>query len=400
VATRPPLTKRFGRAQWMAIDAVVAVGMFAALIALGRHHHVSGDHPVMLAALAALASLPLAVRRRWPLQVLAIVLAASVTFGVLRSATSTVTSATYVLYTVAVQVEPRWRALLALLAVEAGVIISFALTTSATSNPANAALTGLAQLTVWIVGDSVRRHRAYAASEREQSVRQALTEQRLQIARELHDIVAHAMSVVAVQAGVGAHVIATRPDQAAKTLDAIEVTARSALTETRHLLGILRDDADAAAPASLVPSPGIGNLSALVERFAAAGLPVTLTVEGQARPLSPGLELSAYRIVQEALTNVVRHARQPTQAAAVIRYQDDGVVVEVTDDGQGEGGPARARAPGAGSAPSEAAPGTAGHGLTGMRERASVFGGEFRAGSRPEGGFRVVARLPAGSVAE
>jgi signal transduction histidine kinase len=237
MAARAPLTKRMSPAQWMALDALAAVAMLAAVVAFAafghaRHHTA---HPLLLYLLAPLASLPLAVRRRWPLAVLTVVLTASVAFGVASSATATVTGATYVLYTAAVQVERRW-SLLALAAVEVGVVVSFVLITRSTSNLVNGAFTALVQVTVWVIGYGVRRQRAYSASLRERSIRQALAEQRLQIARELHDVIAHAMSVIAVQAGVGSHLIATRPDQAAESLAAIEATARSALSETRYLL--------------------------------------------------------------------------------------------------------------------------------------------------------------------
>jgi signal transduction histidine kinase len=372
----------------MVIDAVVAAGMLAVLVgfaALGHPHHPHEAHRATLYLLAPFASLPLAVRRRWPVTVFAIVLAAAVAFGVLGSVVSTVTGATYALYMVAVRAD--WKlSLLALLAAEAGIAVEFALTTRSISNPVNGAFTGLVQLTVWIIGDGMRRHRAYAARLRDRSIRQALAEQRLQIARELHDVIAHALSVVAVQAGVGGHLVATRPDEAAKSLSAIEATARSALSETRYLLSALHDDDD--EQASLVSAPGIGNISALVKQMADAGQPVTLHVKGQPRPLSPGLELSAYRVVQEALTNVVRHAGLQAAARVLIRYEDDGgVAVEVTDDGPGS--------PGAGSSGPKPETAGCGYGLSGMRERVRLLGGEFRAGPRPEGGYQVMARLPA-----
>ncbi len=306
------------------------------------------------------------------------VLIASVAFGVLGAKFSTVTGATYALYMVAVRENRKW-SLLALAAIEAGVAVNFALITKSTSNPVNGAFTALVQLTVWVIGDGVRRQRAYAARLREQLLQHALTEQRLEIARELHDVVAHAMSVVAVQAGVGSHLIATRPDEAAKSLGAIEATARAALSETRYLLSALRNDGH--DPASLTPVPGISSVGGLIKQVTEAGPPVSLRIEGQPRALPPTLELSAYRVVQEALTNVVRHAGRSASAEVVISYEDGGVLVTVTDNGCGPGPAQNSHGPG--------------HGLTGMRERISLLGGELRAGPRREGGYQVVARLPA-----
>ena len=375
-----PPRSRLGLRQWKAIDAAVSVAMLAVLVgvAVSRHFHQSGgERALALLLLAPFASLPLAVRRRWPVPVFFIVLAASVAYGVLGARVSTVTGPTYALYTVAVQADRLW-SLLALAAVEAAALVNGAeagfgvnvtLATTSKGNTVNAAFTVLVQLTVWSAAGSIRRRRAYSASLRERSLREALSEQRLQIARELHDIVAHAMSVVAVQAGVGSHLIATRPDEAAKSLRAIETTARAALSETRSLLSVIRDDDYDLASRSPVP-----------------GQPVTLRVEGRARALPQSLELSAYRVVQEALTNVVRHAAPPVTATVVIRYDDDeGVVVEVTDDGRGNG---NKRSHGGG------------HGLAGMRERVSLLGGELSAGPRAGGGYRVVARLPAQAGAQ
>jgi signal transduction histidine kinase len=372
----------------MAIDTAVSVAMLAVLAVLAvstRFHQQAGERTLALLLLVPFASLPLAVRRRWPVPVFFVVLAASAACTVLGLRVSTLTGPTYALYTVAVQADRMW-SLLALAAVEigalvngaeAGVGVNVTLASASKGNTVNFAFTALAQLTVWIAADSVRRRRAYSASLRERSLREALSEQRLQIARELHDIVAHAMSVVAVQAGVGSHLIATRPDEAAKSLHAIEATARAALSETRSLLSVMRDDDYDLASRS--PVPGLDNLHALVQRVADAGQPVTLHVEGQPRALPQSLELSVYRVVQEALTNVVRHAAPPVTATVLIRYDDNGgVVVEVTDDGRGTGNKR----------------GGGGHGLAGMRERVSLLGGELSAGARAGGGYRVVARLP------
>jgi len=376
----------------MAIDAAVSAALLAVLLlaVVSWHPRPSGGERVLaLLLLAPFASLPLAVRRRWPVPVFLVVLVASVACGVLGLKVSTVTGATYALYTVAAQADRTW-SLLALAAAEAGAVVNAAeagIGVSVTLAPegkggaVNVAFTVLVQLTVWIAADSVRRRRAYSASLRERSLREALSGQRLQIARELHDIVSHAMSVVAVQAGVGSHLIATRPEEAARSLRAIESTARAALSETRSLLSVIRDDDYDLASRS--PAPGLDSLPALVQRVSGAGQPVTLTVEGQPRPLPQSLELSLYRVVQEALTNVVRHAASPARATVVIRYDDGAVIVEVTDDGHG-GGSKRSHG---------------GHGLAGMRERLWLLGGELSAGPRAGGGYQVTARLPSEGAA-
>ena len=392
MASGAPLSTRLGPRQWMAIDAAVSAAMLAILAALAVSAHFrqsGGERTLALLLLAPFASLPLAVRRRWPVPVFFVVLAASVACGVIGLKVSTVTGPTYALYTVAVQADRTW-SLLALAAVEAGAMVNAAepgigvnvtLATAGKGNTASAAFTALVQLTFWIAADGIRRRRAYSASLRERSLREALSGQRLQIARELHDIVSHAMSVVAVQAGVGSHLITTRPDEAAKSLRAIEDTARAALSETRSLLSVIRDDDyDLASRSSI---PGLDDLQALVRRVTDAGQPVTLRMEGQPRALPQSLELSLYRVVQEALTNVVRHATQPATATVVIRYDDEGVVVEVTDDGHGTGNKHGH---------------SGGHGLAGMRERVSLLGGELSAGPRAGGGYQVVARLPAGAA--
>jgi signal transduction histidine kinase len=360
--------------------------MFALLMAVTRNlllvraqfghpPHLQLYQVAGLYLLAALATLPIAVRRRWPLPVLAVVLVAWKAFSILGSVDTSVTPAIFPLYTIATR-ENRRRSLLALAAVEASIVVTIGLHRASTASPDSGVFTALVlQLTVWLIGDAVRRQRADAARRQQQ----ALAEQRLEIARELHDIVAHAMSVVAVQAGVGSHLIATRPDEAARSLSAIEATARAALSETRYLLGAMRNGGH--DPAGLTPMPGIGSVASLVSQVSEAGQPVSLRVEGQQRTLSPSLELSVYRVIQEALTNVVRHAGRSASAEVVISYDDREVLVTVTDDGRGQ----RVSQNGHGS----------GHGLTGMRERVSLLGGELQAGPRPEGGYQVMARLPA-----
>jgi signal transduction histidine kinase len=210
--------------------------------------------------------------------------------------------------------------------------------------------------------------------EREQKARLAVAEERVRIARELHDVVAHAISVIVVQAQAGQRVLEGEQASAREALGSIETTGRQALVEMRRLLGILRKEDRELA---LAPRPSLAYLDVLAERVREAGLPVELHVEGEARPLAPGVDLSAYRIVQEALTNALKHAG-PASAQVVVRYRAEEVELEISDDGRGavdgrEGG----------------------HGLVGMRERAALVGGQVESGTNGGRGFTVRARLPA-----
>ncbi|MGY6501063.1 MAG: sensor histidine kinase [Acidimicrobiales bacterium] len=248
----------------------------------------------------------------------------------------------------------------------------------------------------WVVGIALRARRdtlearVRAAEERanveRQSAARALAEERLRIAQELHDVVAHSMSVIAVQAGVGAHVLTDRPEQARTALEAISATSRGTLTEMRRLLGVLRDDEGGRSDA---PAPGLKDLPALVDDVRKAGVPVSLDVSGSPGHLDggtteyahAGVELSVYRVVQEALTNVIKHAGSPTTVEVRVRHRPGGIDVEVTDDGRG------------GAAPS---PSHGGHGLMGMRERVELWGGQLSAEPAQGGGYRVQAHLPFG----
>ena len=205
--------------------------------------------------------------------------------------------------------------------------------------------------------------------------RQAVTEERLRIARELHDVVAHSMSVVALQAGTGRMVAAQDASAAAQALETIETTSRGALREMRQLLGLLRSG-DGAEPEALGPAPGLGDLPALVGEMAKSGLDVALRIAGDRPAVPAGVDLSAYRVVQEALTNVLKHAGA-TRAVVEVAYGDREVTVVITDDGRGAEGPL-----------------TGGHGLVGMRERVAVHGGRLDAGPGAAGGFSVTACFP------
>jgi len=249
----------------------------------------------------------------------------------------------------------------------------------------------------WALGFAVRRQRLYVAAVRAQADDQvrvqrelawrAVTEERLRIARELHDVVAHGMSVITVQAGVGRHVIDEQPEQARAALAAIEETGRESLREMRRLLGVLREDAAGQARA---PAPRLADLEELVQRTAQTGTVVDFSIRGEPRALPGGVELSAYRIVQEALTNVVKHARTD-RCRVRLEFAPDTLAIEVTDDGVGATSDAPANATAAGAA---WAARPAGHGIIGMRERTALHGGRFEAGPLPLRGYRVAASLP------
>jgi signal transduction histidine kinase len=239
----------------------------------------------------------------------------------------------------------------------------------------------------WVVGRMMRVSRQRQALLEEQAVllerqrdeqaRIAVADERQRIARELHDVVAHAISVVVLQARGGRRVIDTEPEAAREAFDAIESTSSQALGEMRRLLGLLRSDDDD----TLLPQPSLTRIDELAADLRASGLPVEVALEGEPGVLPPGVDVSAYRIVQEALTNALKHAG-PTRARVRIEYADDSVLVEVTDDGVGDGAVNGSRPPGSG------------HGLVGMRERVAIVGGELTAGPRSTGGYTVSARLP------
>lgn len=215
-----------------------------------------------------------------------------------------------------------------------------------------------------------------AEAERELLTRQAVLDERARIARDLHDVVAHAMSVMVVQAGAARRVVDTRPDQAADALGHIQTTGREALTEMRRMVGVLRDD----APVELTPQPSMDDLQSIVQHCVAAGVPTSLTVVGDRPARAAGAEIAGYRVVQEALTNVIKHAGRPVQAAVKVTYTPGQMRLEVTDDGLG--------------ATTRDVERATGHGLIGMRERVELYCGSLRVGPRPGGGFRVAATIP------
>ncbi|XVQ10417.1 sensor histidine kinase [Spirillospora sp. CA-255316] len=238
---------------------------------------------------------------------------------------------------------------------------------------------------VWLLGLHMRTRRAYLRSvelraarlerERDAEVQVAKAGERARIARELHDVVAHNVSVIVVQADGASYAIDTDTARARQALETISATGRTALAEMRRMLGVLREGDDAG---SYAPQPGVAQLAELVEQIRGSGLPLAFEVEGVPLEMSEGRQLTVFRIAQEALTNTLKHAGPHATARVLLHYGDDAIEIRVTDDGRG----AAARGDGRG------------HGLVGMRERAAVYGGEVTAGPRAGGGFEVVARIP------
>ena len=367
------------------VDGTVAVAAFAlsaAIIAAGGPEPETRDADALALALAAAHSASVVLRRPRPVAAVALGLATGLAYAAAGYPPALVPVVLLTVYSAAARLPERPSRRLLVVA-----FLVSALTSTLGPGPTNTSVP-LLVAGAWFLGNSVRARRLYTETLEAQNrqleqaqhdlARQAVTEERLRIARELHDVVAHSMSVVAVHAGTGRMVAGADPAAAERALATIESTTRSALGEMRRLLGVLRAS-DGDEPAALGPAPGLADLDRLVADVARSGVDVELRVHGDRPEVPPGVDLSAYRVVQEALTNVLKHAG-PARATVDVRYTAAGVTVEVADDGRGAAVPA--------------SPG--GHGLVGMRERVAVHGGELDAGPAPAGGFRVVARFPLG----
>jgi signal transduction histidine kinase len=346
--------------------------------------------PVIVAWAVALAA-PLVLRRRWPLVVLAVTTLHFTRYWAVGQVNEI---ASWVILGVAIYsaaaYADRHRAgwvygACLLWLIGSGVVLSArAGPVGVVEVAAIVMFDALPFLLAWPLGAMMRRLREYRAAleernrqldqEREVNARRAVLEERVRIARELHDVVAHHVSVMGVQAGVARRLFDRDPTEAVTAIGSVETASRQAIADLQQLVGVLRrqekgDD--------LAPQPSLGRLPELVEHMREAGLAVELTVQGRQAPLPAGMELSAYRIIQEALTNTLKHAG-PAQAAVIVRYDNGTVEVEVVDNGQG---------------PPPARPGTGGKGLVGMQERVRLYGGRLETGARPGGGFRVHAVL-------
>ena len=531
LAPRPPLTKRLTARHWAALDYLVGAVTAVLLFVIMRGALVRQDLPAPLGTIHYFTLLPtgvltmlvvvttglaVALRRRRPVFMLGVLLAGSLVVTALLGpdAGSLIyfLPIGYVLYLVAASYQRRRDAVRILIAVYATLLADTVLMTLVGGgffNPSALTSAALCMIIAWTIGYSVRQRRRYAVRLQDEAASKAVAQERLRIARELHDVVAHSMSVIAVQAGYGQYVIDTQPGDAREALGAIQATSREALDEMRRMLGALRhadeDDArelaasagpgggsgsdvdsgagrgaepdaggsgsgasgsgadgrtalgagrargssSSAAGAPLFPAPGLADLDRLVSRTAGAGVKVDVKRVGQPRDLPASIDMSAYRIVQEALTNVVRHA-QTSSCQVLIGYGDDELTIEITDNGAGmpvpemagagmthratgshggstlasrngsaargvatldgtaarpDGGLARygpgrdaadraLRGAGRTGAPGGYGSLGGGHGIIGMRERVTLLGGDFSAGPLPGYGFRVSAHIP------
>ena len=365
-----------------------ALALFLTVIAVGSmvvsRTRYGFAVPVLAAVVTLFTTIPIAFRRNRPLAALAVTVIAETLLLIFRPGAGAPVGVIVALYTVAAYCERR-------VSIRAAALAALPITVAVIVN--NGAHTGqvIPELAVfaiaWVVGDNIRTRRAYLAElearaarlerERENKADRAVIEERARIARELHDVIAHNVSVMVVQAAAGEDVFDEDPGKARESLAAVASTGRAALTELRRLLGVIRAEDDRGDP-DYAPQPGVERIDELIGQVRETGLPVELSVLGDARPLPEGVGLCAYRIVQEALTNTLKHAHAST-AQVQLRYVADALELQVLDDGRGRT-----------SLNGE----TDGQGLIGMRERVALFGGELTAGPRSGRGYEVRARLP------
>jgi signal transduction histidine kinase len=428
---RPPLTKRMRRGHWIALDCVAgALAAVAEMALVGQRPGIVAVPAVLLLGVAVFV--PVALRRLAPVAAFGALIILAVLLAAEGFAPGVVfLAAAYVLYLVTATSNRQTSGAALGLALVVMVLIMLADHRVARNNGAAGLLipAAFALIVCWIAGYSMRQRRLYAQMLQEQATSSAVAEERLRIARELHDVVAHSMSVIAVQAGYGQYVIDSSPSDARDALGAIQATSRDALEEMRRMLGVLRQQDAAAAPAPavttpsaapgtaarqaaaagapgvpgapaagrgvtgmtapLAPAPGLARLGRLIERTNGAGVQVSLECSGEVRAVPAGVDLSAYRIIQEALTNVVKHAGGGARCVVSLDYGEEALHIRVTDDGGGSLVLSPAR-PGTLGVPV----GGTGHGIIGMRERANLCGGDFTAGALSGGGFEVNATLP------
>ncbi|MGW5360686.1 sensor histidine kinase [Actinopolymorpha pittospori] len=384
------------------VAALLTVASVAGLAYRDYYGAVFREPNVWAVVLAVLSTAPLAVRRRYPVTVSVVAIGAFMTLSFLDfSAIAGASAALLMIYTVGVH-STVVAGLLVTLATLGGTLAWAAVKRDMFSavdidlDPFTIGSQVVIHVGVWSLARTVRARRLYvgdledraARLERTASaeVRAALAEERARMARELHDVVAHHVSVMTVQAAAARRMLPRAPERSVEAMQAVEETGRAALDEMRRIVGALRsvDPGDTQSAGQLSPQAGVAELAPLLDRAREAGLEVELTVVGEPRPLPSSLDLAIYRVVQESLTNTLKHAG-PTRAAVLLRYEPEAVVVGVTDDGNRKRSMVTARA---------VVSDRLGHGLVGMRERVTLNGGTLRTGSRAVGGFEVLATLP------
>ncbi|WP_344018746.1 sensor histidine kinase [Streptomyces luteireticuli] len=378
--------------------AVLLLGLCA--LTVSEEPGATALHRVAVAGVSLALCLVLALRRRWPEKMLLLATAAGLAQLALNIQFNVYDLPMLVIVYTAASGTVRWASRFALVGGLAAPFLYWWRWPDTTSDSLthailNHAFAALPFFLAWVLGDRMRTRRAYWAQleeratrlekEREQQSKMAVAAERARIARELHDVVAHNVSVMVVQADGAAYVLDSSPETAKQALETISGTGRQALAEMRRLLGVLRSEEGAPAGGEYVPQPDLEQIEELVEQVRGAGLPVEYKIEGSARPLPSGVELTAYRIVQEALTNTRKHGGPDVGASVRLTYFDDGLGLLVEDDGRG----AQHELYESGGADGM------GHGLIGMRERVGMIGGTLDAGPRPGGGFRISVLLPA-----
>jgi signal transduction histidine kinase len=370
-------------------DALTGAGVAAVAVAGVAVASEQGfrSPDALAVSLAITQGAPLALRRRMSVSVLVAVCASSTLFFALRYPPVTTALLGMVVATYAVATHGSWgtrRDRLVVAAVASAVLVAVAVRVAYSA--AEGVFVVLVMVTAWVTGDRTRTRRQFVATLRERSellereraseVRAAGAAERTRIARELHDVIAHGVSVIVLHARGAKEVFDTDPAAARRSLDLIELTGRDALQELRAVLGALRTDLGGDG---LQPLQRLSQLDDLVQRTGEAGLNVDVTVEGRAQPLATAVDLAAYRIVQEALANTMKHSTAES-ASVVLRYDPDRLVVHVIDEGQGHPDPVSG----------------GGLGLVGMEERVAMLGGHLHAAPRADGGFEVLAALPFG----
>jgi signal transduction histidine kinase len=360
------------------LDVVLALGLTAWAIGEG----LNSGH---LTPAVFLCTVPLLVRRRWPIAVFAVGIA-GIAFGANSIGLAALIAVLIAALSLGIYTRHRMVAVFLIVFSAAGIAIEYTSGRNGSSSlPIPNEVLPLALLgAAYLAGNEIasRQRRADQQSERAQQLQEERAEavaaaaetERRHIARELHDVVAHSVSVMVVQAGAARKVMDDKPEAARESLLAVEASGHEAMAELRRLLGVLSENGSEAPP--LAPQPGMAGLDALIARVREAGLPVELRVEGPPESLPPGVDIAAYRIVQEALTNALKYAGG-ARTEVVVRYTPDGLEIEIIDEG-------------AMATPADGI----GRGLVGMQERVTLFGGTVEAGKRPEGGYAVLARLP------